>query len=101
MTLVQSDLNELLEAVCAGGDVAVIRSAVAFVLQALIEAEATEHIGAGHFERGDERITQRNGTRQKLVSTTASDITVKIPKLRTGSFFRAILERRRRCSSSS
>ena len=96
MTLVQSDLTELLDAVRAGGDVDVIRSAVAFVLQALIEAEATEHIGAGRFERSAERVTQRNGTREKTVSTKAGDITVKIPKLRAGSFFPSILERRRR-----
>jgi putative transposase len=96
MTLVQSDLTELLEAVRSGGDLDVIRSAVSFVLQALIEAEATEHIGAGRFERTDKRITQRNGSRERLVSTKAGDITVKIPKLRQGSFFPSILERRRR-----
>jgi hypothetical protein len=32
MTLAQSDLAELLEAVRAGGDLAVVRSAVAFML---------------------------------------------------------------------
>jgi len=96
MTLAQSDLNELLEAVRAGGDVDVIRQAVAYVLQALIEAEATEHIGAGRFERSESRTTQRNGTRDRLVSTKAGDVTLKIPKLRQGSFFPSILERRRR-----
>ena len=35
--------------------------------------------------------TQRNGTRDKLVTTTAGDLTVKIPKVRTGSFFPALL----------
>jgi putative transposase len=96
MTLIQSDLAELLEAVRAGGDLDVVRSAVAFVLQALIDTEATEHIGAERYERNDTRITQRNGSRERLVSTKAGDITLKIPKLRHGSFFPSILERRRR-----
>ncbi len=96
MTLIQSDLAELLDAIRAGGDIDVVRSAVAFVLQALIEAEATEYIGAERFERSDKRITQRNGNRERLVSTKAGDVTLKIPKLRAGSFFPSILERRRR-----
>ena len=104
MTLVQSDLVELLEAVRAGGDIDGVREAVAFVLQALIEAEATEHIGAERFERSEARTTQRNGNRERLVSTKAADVTLKIPKLRQGSFFPSILERRRRidkpCSRS-
>jgi putative transposase len=96
MTLIQSDLAELLDAIRAGGDIDVVRSAVAYVLQALIEAEASEHIGAERFERSDKRITQRNGNRERLVSTKAGDVTLKIPKLRAGSFFPSILERRRR-----
>jgi len=51
-------------------------------LQALIEAEATESIGAGRYQRTDGRGTHRNGHRPKTVSTTAGDIEVQIPKLR-------------------
>ena len=65
-------------------------------LQALIEAEATEAIGAGRYQRTDGRGTHRNGHRPKTVSTTAGDIEVQIPKLRAGSFFPSLLERRRR-----
>src|SRR5207248_7130636 len=52
--------------------------------------------GAGRFERSANRVTQRNGGRERLVSTKAGNVTVKIPKLRQGSFFPSILERRRR-----
>lgn len=38
----------------------------------------------------------RNGHRPKTVSTTSGDIEVQIPKLRAGSFFPSLLERRRR-----
>ena len=65
-------------------------------LQELIEAEATEAIGAGRYERTEGRSTQRNGHRPKTIATTSGDVQVKIPKLRSGSFFPSLLERRRR-----
>ena len=52
-------------------------------------------IGAERFERSPERTTQRNGTRDRLLSTKAGDVELEIPKLRQGSFFPSILERRR------
>ena len=64
--------------------------------QELIDAQATAHIGAARFERSDDRTTQRNGTRPRVLTTTAGDLNLKIPKLRQGSFFPALLERRRR-----
>lgn len=66
------------------------------MLQALVDAEASAAIGAQPHERTPERTTQRNGTRPKTVSTTAGDLTVKIPKLRQGSFFPSLLQPRRR-----
>jgi putative transposase len=80
----------------AGGDLDVIRSGMQLVLQALIELEASEHIGAGRYERSAERITHRNGHRERLLSTKAGDIELRIPKLREGSFFPSLLEPRRR-----
>lgn len=50
----------------------------------IVDAEAEARIGAGRYERSPERVTQRNGTRDKTVSTTAGDVTVAIPKLRGG-----------------
>ena len=90
------DPYALLETLRAGGDVDLIRHSVELVLQALIEAEATTVIGAALHERSDERTTYRNGHRPRLLSTKAGDIELKIPKLRSGSFFPQILERRRR-----
>jgi transposase-like protein len=96
VTITNSDLNELLDAIRAGGDIDVVRRGVELMLQALIDAEATAQIGAERFERSDSRTTQRNGTRDRLLSTKAGDVDLKIPKLRQGSFFPSILERRRR-----
>jgi putative transposase len=96
MALDQSALLELAEAVrtADGGDL--MRKLLETMLQALVDAEATAHIGAGPHERTPTRTTQRNGTRDKLVATTAGDLTVKIPKVRAGSFFPSLLAPRRR-----
>jgi putative transposase len=96
VTITNADLHELLDAIRSGGDIDVVRRGVEFMLQALIDAEATARIGAERFERTPERTTQRNGTRDRLLSTKAGDVELKIPKLRQGSFFPSILERRRR-----
>ena len=47
MALSQSAVSELLEAFRTGGGVDLIRESVRMVRQELIEAEATELIGAG------------------------------------------------------
>ena len=96
MTLTQSDVTSLLDAIRAGGDIDIIRKGVELVLQALIEAEATEVIGAERYERSEARTNQRNGSRERLLTTKAGDVELRIPKLRRGSFFPSILERRRR-----
>jgi transposase-like protein len=62
----------------------------------LIEAEAAQQIGASRYERTETRTTHRNGTRARLLSTKAGDVELRIPKLREGSFFPALLEPRRR-----
>ncbi len=96
MTLTKSDVCELLDAIRAGGDLDVIRKGVELVLQALIDAEATEVIGADRYERTEGRTNWRNGSRDRLLATKAGDVELRIPKLRRGSFFPSILERRRR-----
>jgi transposase-like protein len=73
-----------------------VRAATERLYQELIDAEATAAIGAGLWERTAERVTQRNGTRARTLTTTAGDLELRIPKLRTGSFFPSLLERRRR-----
>ena len=96
MTQDHSALLAQLDALKSADAGAVFAELIRAGLQALIEAEATETIGAGRYERTDDRGTHRNGHRPKTVSTTAGDIEVQIPKLRAGSFFPSLLERRRR-----
>jgi transposase-like protein len=96
MALSQSAVSELLDAFRTGDGVDLIRESVRMVMQELIEAEATEKIGADRYQRTDTRTTERNGSRGRLLATQAGDVELKIPKLRKGSFFPGILEPRRR-----
>jgi transposase-like protein len=73
-----------------------VRQATQTLYQALIDAEVTAVIGAGPHERTDTRTAQRNGHRPRTLTTTAGDLELRIPELRTGSFFPSLLERRRR-----
>ena len=53
-------------------------------------------IGAQRYERTPQRTNRRNGKRLKTVATTAGEVELAIPKLRTGSFFPSLLHPRRR-----
>lgn len=96
MALDDSALSELLEMFRSGDGLDLIRESVRVVLQELIETEAAEVIGAKRYERTEARSTERNGHRGRLLATQAGDIELKIPKLRSGSFFPSLLEPRRR-----
>ena len=96
MALDQSALLEVLDALKVADVGDRVRSAAETIYQALIEAELTDTIGAALHERTDTRTAQRNGHRARILSTTAGDLELRIPKLRSGSFFPSLLERRRR-----
>ncbi len=96
MTHHDFDLSEVLGALQSDESGDLVRQMVSFLYQALIDAEATEVVQADRHERTLARTTQRNGSRPRLVSTKAGDVELKIPKLRKGSFFPSVLERRRR-----
>ena len=84
----------------AGGGMQGLKGALSTVvqdaLQYLIEAEVTARLGAGRWERSEDRSGMRNGSRPRTVSTPAGDVEARIPKLRKGSFFPDLLEPRRR-----
>ncbi len=96
MALNQSALDEIAAMLKSGDSFDLVRRAVEFVFQELIEAEAAARIGAERYERTETRTNERNGHRERTLSTKAGDLTLKIPKVRQGSFFPSILEPRRR-----
>ena len=73
-----------------------LRGAVEGFLQALMEADVSEQIGAGLYERTEDRKTQRNGYRDRTWDTRAGSLALRIPKLREGTYFPGFLEPRKR-----
>ena len=84
MALSQSAVSELLEAFRTGEGVDLIRESVRMVMQELIEAEATEQVGAGRYERSESRVNERNGSRARLLATQAGDVELRIPSCARG-----------------
>ena len=81
-----------------GGDW--LRAVVERVVRELMEAEVSAQIGAGRYERTEERTTQRNGYRHRLWDTRVGTLELAIPKLRAGSYFPSWLEPRRRAEQA-
>ncbi len=61
----------------------------------LMEADVEGLIGAGRFERKDDRQTWRNGYRERALDTRLGQLNLRIPKLRQGSYFPPFLEARK------
>jgi hypothetical protein len=96
MALSQSDLQRLLESLRTAGGIELVRNVAERMLQELIEAELSGRISAQWNEHTEARTAFRNGHREKTLATQAGDLDLAIPKLRSGSFFPSLLERRRR-----
>lgn len=95
MTHDHSALLAQLDALTSADSSSVFAELIRAGLQDELEAEA-ERIGAGRYQRTEDRTTQRNGHRPKTIATNSGDVELQIPKLRSGSFFPSLLERRRR-----
>ncbi len=77
-----------------------LREIVRWTIQELMEAEVSAQIGAGRYERSGERVTQRNGYRERPWDTRVGTLELQIPKLRQGSYFPSWLEPRRRAEQA-
>ena len=85
-------LRALLE---KSSDADVLREMIGFTAERLMALEVEGLTGAAHGERSPERITHRNGYRERSWETRAGTVALKIPKLRKGSYFPGFLEPRR------
>jgi hypothetical protein len=72
-----------------------LRTVTEGMLQILMEADVEGQIGAGRHERSAERLTYRNGYRDRKLDTRLGSPQLRIPKLRQGSYFPPFLEPRR------
>jgi len=86
-----------LEQAAGSSEPDVVREALRWAIEELMEAEVTDRLGAGLHERTPERLGQRNGHRPRLFDSRVGALELAIPKLRTGSYFPDwLLEPRRR-----
>ncbi|EKP95364.1 IS256 family transposase [Thermaerobacter subterraneus] len=77
-----------------------LREGLRWLAQKLMELEVSELVGAERYERTETRKTYRNGYRVRPWETRLGSIELKIPKLRKGSYFPSLLERRRRAEKA-
>ena len=89
-------LMDLLRKAAVDPDVDFLREALRVTSQALMEAEVEAHLGAGRYERTGERSGQRNGYRDRTWDTRVGSIELRVPRVRDGSYFPALLEPRTR-----
>jgi putative transposase len=92
MTEDKMDLQALL---AKSPDADFLREMIGFAAERLMELEVGAATGAGYGEKSAERLAQRNGYRDRDWETRAGTVELKIPRLRTGSYFPCFLEPRR------
>ena len=89
-------LDELLRKVELEGNVDFLREGVRVLGQALMELEVEQHLRAEPYERTPARTGHRNGYRDRAWDTRAGTIELRVPRVRDGSYFPALLEPRTR-----
>ena len=92
MTKPMMDLRALME---KSADADLLREMIGFAAERLMELEVGAKTGADYGEKSSDRLAQRNGYRDRDWQTRAGSVELRIPRLRTGSYFPSFLEPRR------
>ena len=89
-------LQELLRKAELNGDVDFLREGVRMMAQEVMEIEVAQQLGAERYERGADRTGERNGYRDRTWDTRVGSIELRVPRVRDGGYYPALLEPRRR-----
>ena len=93
------DHRRLAEEVAQGillDDPGFLKEIVERVLQELLEAEMTEHVGAAPYERTTERKGHRNGHKPRTLRTRVGTLNLLVPQDRDGTFSTRLFSRYQR-----
>jgi putative transposase len=94
-TTMTDERMALIELIEKGADADLIRDMLAFAAERLMNLEVEALTGVPAGVRSPDRLTHRNGYRERAWDTRAGRIDLAIPKLRKGSYFPVFLEPRR------
>ncbi len=90
-----NDMMNLRSLVEKSADADLLRDMIGFAAEKLMALEVGAATGAGYGEKHALRLAQRNGYRDRDWETRAGTVELRIPRLRTGSYFPSFLEPRR------
>lgn len=77
-----------------------VKTTVEQTINALLDEEADQLVGAERYERTAKRDAYRSGHYDRKLVTTSGEIELKVPKLRGATFQTAVIERYRRRETS-
>ena len=77
-----------------------VRKTTEETINAMLDEEADQLVGAGPYERTDERAAYRAGHYERGFTITSGRITLKMPKLKGMRFATAVIERYKRRETS-
>lgn len=84
----ESDLREL------------VRKTIEETINAMLDDEADQLVGAGPYERTDERAAYRTGHYERGFTTTSGQVALKMPELKGMRFATTVIERCKRRETS-
>jgi transposase-like protein len=89
------DMMDLTALLAKSGDTNFLRDTIGYAAKRLMELEVGGQTGVPFGEKSADRLAQRNGYRERDWETRAGTVELRIPRLRTGSYFPSFLEPRR------
>jgi transposase-like protein len=78
----------------------ILREGIQALAQMIMDVEVSSKVGAGHYERSENRTAYRNGYRTRAWDTRGGTVELKVPKITVGSYFPSLLEPRRRAEKA-
>ena len=87
-------LSKMLEAAKEADDP--LRAMAELITDFAMEAEVSARIGAEPYQRSEDRVTQRNGHRERRWDTRLGTLNLQVPKLREGGYVPSFIEHRKR-----